>query len=191
MSFNKTKYSKKINKMCSVLSKNKTMVKKCKDITLKCHFNKCLPYITDTENADITEDEVKECNKKSGNNFKKQIKCVQKTLKKKGFLEANAKKGHCVSKNCPELYDFMNERFKELKDKISLSTNDECVKKHCQKELDAKDKVSSIMEITNKCNIESDDYKKQKKCYNKNFKKNKTVYSKLFNCKKTHCEKKL
>jgi hypothetical protein len=189
MSFNKKEYTKKVKKSCTVLSYNKSSNKKCNNILLQCHLNKCLPYIESTENSNITEAEKEDCDKKYGNDYKNKNKCVEKILEKKGFNEANAKKGHCIANKCPEVSEFVAESMKKSLNKIKNHSKDECIKKHCNKELTAKEKVSFFNNI-DKCNKESDDYKKQKKCSEKRTKAFFKLHDKLRKCTIKNCDNK-
>lgn len=91
MTFNKKEYEKDIINACNFLinSNNKKEHKKCKNMLLNCHYNKCMEYVVDTENAKLTDADKSQCYSKD---FKKYIKCTDNMLRKKDIIKQMQRK---------------------------------------------------------------------------------------------------
>ena len=191
------------NLVCSFITGKKDAKGKreCKKIFTNCKLNKCKDEKIRHTMSSLTDEDIKQCDDKYKNNWKKSFGCKQKLLKTKGFFDADAKYAHCVANKCPETLDFAGKGIKNLVKNMldknkSLQEQDECMKKECPKEYEVHSKAPNNIELSKVCNKKYDTYKGQSTCANKIMKpymKNQKQYQKCFasHCKKDENTKKL
>jgi hypothetical protein len=184
-------HKNKMKNSCSLfLGKSSKDTKKCLELTMDCHMNKCKKEVEDKISSDVNEEDIKKCDEESKGDFMKSIKCNKKILKKSGFYEKNAKMGYCTANKCPEMTDLISNTVKNVGERLYKSMpNYKCVEEHCKKERDELDK-QSLEQLLNICNKNYNNHKGQTKCAEKLVKIHMKLNKKYKNCKDTHCNDK-
>jgi len=184
-------HKNKMKNSCSLfLGKSSKDTKKCLELTMDCHMNKCKKEVEDKISSDVNEEDIKKCDEESKGDFMKSIKCNKKILKKSGFYEKNAKMGYCTANKCPDMIDMISNTVKNIGERLYKSMpNYKCVEEHCKKERDELDK-QNLGQITNICNKNYNNHKGQTKCAEKLVKIHMKLNKKYKNCKDTHCNDK-
>ena len=184
-------HKNKMKNSCSLfLGKSSKDTKKCLELTMDCHMNKCKKEVEDKISSDVNEEDIKKCDEESKGDFMKSIKCNKKILKKSGFYEKNAKMGYCTANKCPDMIDMISNTVKNVGERLYKSMpNYKCVEEHCKKERDELDK-QNLGQITNICNKNYNNHKGQTKCAEKLVKIHMKLNKKYKNCKDTHCNDK-
>jgi hypothetical protein len=164
--------------------------KKCLELTMDCHMNKCKQEVDNKISAELIDEDYKKCDEESKDDFMKSIECNKKILKKSGFYEKNAKMGYCTANKCPEMTDLISNAVKNVGERLYKSMpNYKCVEEHCKKEHDELDK-QNLGQITNICKKKYNNHKGQTKCAEKLVKIHMKLNKKYKNCKDTHCNDK-
>jgi len=184
-------HKNKMKNSCSLfLGKSSKDTKKCLELTMDCHMNKCQKEVEDKISSDVNEEDIKKCDEESKGDFMKSIECNKKILKKSGFYEKNAKMGYCTANKCPDMIDMISNTVKNVGERLYKSMpNYKCVEEHCKKEHDELDK-QNLGQITNICNKNYNNHKGQTKCAEKLVKIHMKLNKKYKNCKDTHCNDK-
>jgi len=173
----------KMKNSCNfLLSKSSKDKKKCLELTMDCHMNRCKKEVEDKISAELNNEDIKNCF-----GSKNEFKCYKKILKKSGFYEKNAKMGYCTANKCPEMTDLISKGVKNIGERLyKFMPNYKCVEEHCKKERDELDK-QSLEQLLNICNKNYNNHKGQTKCAEKLVKIHMKLNKKYKNCKDTHC----
>ena len=188
------KHKEEVITQCKGLSKGAKDKKKCIDLVLDCHMNKCKDETIKKNVSEITEEERKQCEDKFKDDWQKRMKCTQKIMKKKGFYEADAKFKHCTANKCPEVLEYIDGKVKDFittmhKDVKHFREINECMQKECPKELEAKENLPSITQISNECAKKHNTAKAQSTCLSKGLKPKEKIRQIYYKCQETHCKK--
>lgn len=188
------KHKEKVITQCKGLSTGVKDKKKCVELVLDCHMNKCKDELIKLNTSEITEEESKQCEDKFKDNWKQKMQCTRKIMKKNGFFEASAKAGYCTANKCPEVFEYVNTKMKEIienihKDSKYLREKNECMQKECPKELEAKGEIPSIIQIANECNKKYNTASAQSTCLSKGLRPAEQTRKKYSKCLETHCKK--
>ena len=160
--------------------------KKCFDITMDCHMNKCRKEIEDKENSTLTIEDVKKCSKEFKGDIKKKLKCRKKILEKNDFYEKHAKMSYCTANKCPEMTDLLSNAIHNNYDRMVKSgPYYGCVEKNCKEEYDEMIKNNKI---ENTCYKKYDKYNDQLKCFRKITGEHIKAISKFYKCRDINCK---
>jgi len=161
--------------------------KKCLELTMDCHMNKCKKEVDNKISAELIDEDYKKCLEESKGDFKKLDKCHIKILKKNDFYEKYAKMGHCTANKCPEMTKFNGETMHVFFKKImNGNRSPKCILDKCKKENNELDK-NNFDKIEATCNKKYEKYKDYLKCFKHMSKSYKKSVSKYHNCKDTKC----
>ena len=162
--------------------------KKCLELTMDCHMNKCRKEVEDRAISSLSDEDIKKCSEESNGDYNKQITCHLNVLKKKNFDDKKAKMDHCTANKCPEMTKFNVETMHAFVKKImNANISPKCIVDKCKKENNELDK-NNIDKIDATCNKKYEKYKDQSKCFKHMSKSYKKSVSKYHNCKDTKCK---
>lgn len=188
------KHKEEIIQQCKGLTKGAKDKKKCIDLVLNCHMNKCKEETIKRNVSQITEEERKQCEEKSNGDWKKNMKCKRNIMKKKGYFDADAEFAHCSANKCPEVFEYVNGKMKDLITSMHqgvkhLRDINQCAKEECPKELEAKEHAPSLMNVSNDCAKQHKTAKAQSTCLSKGLQPGEKIRQKYRKCIQTHCNK--
>ena len=165
--------------------------KECMD-TMMCNWHKCQKEQQDFASTALTDADRESCKNKD---FLKEVDCEQKLTEKKGLMDKAAAVNHCKANKCPQIRNVIKKFNRELKQKIhfkkkpTMIQREECMKKHCSKEMQEKEKLFELFDKGSyECEKKFATHKEQIKCNSKITKQITKASLKSNDCRDKHCD---
>jgi hypothetical protein len=185
-------FKKQVKKECHFMAPP-SQRKECMK-TMMCNWDHCQKEQQNLTSTALTDADRESCKNKD---FSKAFVCEQKLIEKKalGLMDKQAALNHCTANKCPQARNLIRKSVSEFaksmhfKKNSILAQREECMKQHCSKEIQEKDKQSDLFyKGMDECDKKFATFKEQTKCNSKTSKQSTKASLKVNDCRKKHCD---
>ena len=160
--------------------------------TMMCNWEHCQKEQQDLASTALTDADRESCKNKD---FSKTFVCEQKLIENKGIMDKQAALNHCTANKCPQARNLIRKSIGKFVKRMHFKKNsildqrEECMKEHCSKEIQEKDKQSDLFyKGSDECEKKFATHKEQIKCNSKQNIQTTKANLKASDCRKKHCD---